>query len=141
VSVHSFSYKRGLPRGVDMVLDCRFLRNPYWEEGLRALDGRAPEVAEHVRGDPRFDAFSDRVQDLVELLLPAYEAEGKSYLSIAFGCTGGMHRSVVMAESLGAGLAEAGWQVSIRHRELDRGGPRPAMPAGESPGSEGKTGR
>ncbi|RBI71521.1 RNase adapter RapZ [Roseovarius sp. TE539] len=138
VSVHSFSYKRGLPRGVDMILDCRFLRNPYWEEGLRALDGRAPEVAAHVREDPLFAGFSDRVKGLVELLLPAYEAEGKSYLSIAFGCTGGRHRSVVMAETLSTALAQAGWQVSIRHRELGRD--RQA-PAGAVKASEGKTGR
>jgi len=145
VSVHSFSYKRGLPRGVDMVLDCRFLRNPYWEPALRALDGRAPEVADHVRGDPRFAEFSDRVRDLVELLLPAYAAEGKAYLSIAFGCTGGQHRSVTMAETLAAALAESGWQVSIRHRELDRRASEPpsatGTPAVTGRSSEGKLGR
>ena len=122
VSVHSFSYKRGLPRGLDMVLDCRFLRNPYWVPTLRALDGRAEEVARYVGGDPRFDAFRARVCDLVHLLLPAYEAEGKAYLSIGFGCTGGQHRSVCMAETLAQSLAEDGWQVSIRHRELERRG-------------------
>lgn len=124
VSVHSFSYKRGLPRGLDMVLDCRFLRNPYWEPALRGLDGRAPEVAAHVRADPRFEAFRERVTDLVATLLPAYEAEGKAYLAIGFGCTGGQHRSVCMAETLAASLAERGWQVSIRHREMERRGPR-----------------
>ncbi len=72
VSVHSFSYKRGLPRGLDMVLDCRFLRNPYWQEALRGLDGRAPAVAEFVRDDSRFEDFRRRVTDLVEVLLPAY---------------------------------------------------------------------
>lgn len=120
VSVHSFSYKRGLPRGLDMVFDCRFLRNPYWQPELRSLDGRAPEVATHIAGDPLFAEFRRRVTEMVELLLPAYETEGKAYLSIGFGCTGGQHRSVAMAETLGATLAKDGWQVSIRHRELER---------------------
>ncbi len=120
VSVHSFSYKRGLPRSADLVLDCRFLRNPYWEPSLRALDGRAPEVDAYVAGDPLCAPFQAQLLDLVLLLLPAYEAEGKSYLSIALGCTGGQHRSVAIAESLAAALAERGWQVSTRHRELER---------------------
>ncbi len=120
VSVHSFSYKRGLPRGLDMVLDCRFLRNPYWEAPLRGLDGRSQQVADYVRQDPRFAPFRDQVISLTELLLPAYAAEGKAYLSIGFGCTGGQHRSVTMAETLAKTLANSNWQVSIRHRELER---------------------
>ncbi len=122
VSVHSFSYKRGLPHGLDMVLDCRFLKNPHWQPDLRAQDGRAPEVARFVQVDPRFASFHARVTDLVAELLPAYQAEGKSYLAIGFGCTGGQHRSVVMAESLAESLAQRDWQVSIRHRELERRG-------------------
>jgi UPF0042 nucleotide-binding protein len=121
VSVHSFSYKRGLPRGLDMVLDCRFLRNPYWQAELRELDGRDGRVADYIRADARFAPFQERVMDLVELLLPAYEAEGKAYFSIGFGCTGGQHRSVAMAQTMGKALAEGGWQVSIRHREIVRG--------------------
>ena len=128
VSVQSFSYKRGLPRGLDLVLDCRFLRNPYWEENLRPLDGRAQAVAAHVHEDPRFEPFREKVLDLAELLLPAYAAEGKAYLSIGFGCTGGQHRSVVMAETLAKALAEGGWQVSIRHRELERKAEGPSAP-------------
>ncbi|KZY37454.1 RNase adaptor protein RapZ [Roseovarius sp. HI0049] len=120
VTVQSFSYKRGLPRGLDMVLDCRFLQNPYWEPSLRGRDGRDADVAAYVAADPRFAAFRDKVADLVQLLLPAYEAEGKAYLSIGFGCTGGQHRSVAMAETLAKALADGGWQVSIRHRELER---------------------
>ena len=132
VSVQSFSYKRGLPRGMDMVLDCRFLRNPYWEENLRALDGRVAKVAAYIREDERFDAFRTKVVDLAELLLPAYAAEGKAYLSIGFGCTGGQHRSVAMAETLAKALAEGGWQVSIRHRELERRAEGPtALGAGQ----------
>ncbi|SFD07353.1 RNase adapter RapZ [Tropicimonas isoalkanivorans] len=120
LSIHSFSYKRGLPRGLDMVFDCRFLRNPYWEPSLRPLSGLSDEVARHVMEDPRFDAFFTQVRDLALLLLPAYVEEGKSYLAIGFGCTGGQHRSVTLAQRLGKALADAGWQVSIRHRELER---------------------
>ena len=120
VSVHSFSYKRGLPMGIDMAFDCRFLRNPYWEPALRAHDGRDAEVADHVAGDPRYPEFRTKVLDLTRFLLPAYVDEGKSHFSVAFGCTGGQHRSVMLAESVGATLAEEGWQVSIRHRELER---------------------
>ena len=120
VSVQSFSYKRGLPRGLDMVFDCRFLANPHWVAALRPLDGRDREVAAHVEADPRFAEFFLRLQGLIEMLLPAHVAEGKAHLSIGFGCTGGQHRSVVVAEKLGKVLAEAGWAVSKRHRELER---------------------
>jgi UPF0042 nucleotide-binding protein len=127
VSVQSFSYKRGVPRGLDMVLDCRFLRNPYWCEGLRGRDGGDPAVAAYIAGDPRFAPFFARVAGLVELLLPAYLAEGRSHLAIGFGCTGGQHRSVMVAERLADRLAEAGWQVSKRHRELERRAEAPAV--------------
>ncbi|MHC0051858.1 RNase adapter RapZ [Actibacterium sp. D379-3] len=120
VSVHSFSYKRGMPRGVDMVFDCRFLRNPYWEPTLRGLNGLSADVAAYVTADPRFQPFFDKVLDLTQLLLPAYIDEGKSHFSIAFGCTGGQHRSVTMAEKLSDTLAKSGWRVSKRHRELER---------------------
>lgn len=128
VSVHSFSYKRGAPRGVDMMLDCRFLRNPYWEAALRALDGRAPQVRAYLAEDPRFAPFHAQLSAMAQLLLPAYEEAGKSYLAIALGCTGGQHRSVAMAESLATTLAEDGWQVSIRHRELERRAANAAAP-------------
>ncbi|WP_163849858.1 RNase adapter RapZ [Pseudooceanicola aestuarii] len=120
LSVHSFSYKRGMPRGLDMVFDVRFLRNPYWVPELRGLNGTSQAVQAHVAGDPRYDDFLSRVTDLTVSLLPAYRAEGKAHLGIGFGCTGGQHRSVTLAETLGAALAQAGWQVSIRHRELER---------------------
>lgn len=118
LSLNSFSYKRGLPHSIDMVFDCRFLANPHWDPALRALDGRDPRVVAHVTADPRFRPFFDRVLDLTQLLLPAYQEEGKSHLSIAFGCTGGQHRSVTLVETLAKTLAEDGRQVSIRHREL-----------------------
>ncbi|MEP4700783.1 MAG: RNase adapter RapZ, partial [Parasphingorhabdus sp.] len=119
VSIHSFSYKRGLPRGIDMVFDCRFLANPYWEPSLRDLNGLDARVADHVKGDPRFGVFFEKVLDLTQTLLPAYVDEGKSHFSIAFGCTGGQHRSVTLTETLAKALAEEGQQVSIRHRELE----------------------
>jgi UPF0042 nucleotide-binding protein len=120
VSVQSFSYKRGLPRGVDMIFDCRFLRNPHWDAMLRDLDGRDAQVLAHIEADPRFQPFFDRVADLVLFLLPAQLDEGKAHLTIGFGCTGGQHRSVAVAEKLGNVLAEAGWLVARRHRELER---------------------
>lgn len=123
LSVQSFSYKRGLPRGVDMVFDCRFLANPHWQPALRALDGRAPEVAAHVAADPRFDDFFARVDTLIASLLDAYVDEGKANLTIAFGCTGGKHRSVALTEKLAETLADRGWRVSKRHRELERSEP------------------
>lgn len=117
VSVQSFSYKRGLPRGVDMVLDVRFLRNPHWERDLRGLTGMDAAVARYVTDDRRWAAFASRVDDLLDTLLPAYVDEGKTHFSIAFGCTGGRHRSVTAAEYLSRTLADKGWPVSTRHRE------------------------
>jgi len=120
ISVQSFSYKRGLPRSVDLVFDCRFLRNPFWDETLRGLNGTDTAVADYVSGDPLYCAFSDKVFELSQMILPASQDEGKSHISIAFGCTGGQHRSVTLAEDHALRLAQQGWQVSIRHRELDR---------------------
>ncbi len=120
ITVSSFSYRRGTPRGADMILDCRFLRNPHWQPELRPLDGRNEQVAEYVTTDERFDNFFDKVADLAQMLLPAYMDEGKAHFSIGFGCTGGRHRSVVVAERLARALTAAGWRVSVRHRELGR---------------------
>jgi UPF0042 nucleotide-binding protein len=120
VSIQSFSYKRGLPRGLDMAFDVRFLANPHWVPALRDGTGRDLDVRAHVMADPGFAPFYGKVSDLILSLLPAYRDEGRAHLSIGFGCTGGRHRSVCVAETLTATLAEAGWQVSIRHRELDR---------------------
>jgi RNase adapter protein RapZ len=122
VSVQSFSYKRGIPRGVDMIFDCRFLANPHWQPELRALDGRDPSVDAFVRADPRFAEFFQKLSEILRFLLPAHLEEGKAHLAIGFGCTGGQHRSVAVAEMVGSALAEAGWPVSKRHRELERRG-------------------
>ncbi|NNU81540.1 RNase adapter RapZ [Halovulum dunhuangense] len=120
VVVQSFSYKRGTPRSADMVLDCRFLRNPHWVARLRPFTGQDAEVASYVAGDALYAPFMEKVIDMVTLLLPAYKAEGKSYFTLAFGCTGGRHRSVCIAQEVAIALAKAGWRVSSRHRELER---------------------
>ncbi len=120
VTVQSFSFKRGMPRGLDMVFDVRFLRNPHWEPALRPLTGLEPPVAAHIQADPMMETFWAHLLGMMQDLLPAFEKEGKSHLSIGIGCTGGQHRSVHVAEKLGKALAEQGWQVSTRHRELSR---------------------
>jgi len=120
VSVQSFSYKRGTPRGVDMVIDCRFLRNPHWEPGLRGLTGMTEDVAGYVRQDPLFEPFFTKLTDMLDLLLPAYQTEGKAYFSVAMGCTGGQHRSVFVAEKLSEYLVSKGWMINKRHREMER---------------------
>ena len=120
VTLTSFSYKRGLPHGADIVHDCRFLKNPYWEPALRGFDGRDKPVADYVGNDARFAEFYENLTKSTLFLLPAYQKEGKAHLCIAIGCTGGQHRSVFVTEKLAESLADHGWQVSIRHRELDR---------------------
>jgi UPF0042 nucleotide-binding protein len=122
ISVESFSYKRGLPRGIDIALDVRFLANPHWDAEMRDLDGLNSAVQKFVTADPKYDDFFQRAFSLIESLLPAYRDEGKTYLTLAFGCTGGKHRSVAVAEMTAKALAANGWQVSTRHRELERRG-------------------
>ncbi|ETX30875.1 RNase adapter RapZ [Roseivivax isoporae] len=122
VTLSSFSYKRGVPQGADMILDCRFLANPHWIPELRDLTGLDPEVVAHVAADPLHAGFLERVEDMLRFLLPAYRDEGKAHFAVAFGCTGGQHRSVAVTEAVARGLAEVGWRVSIRHRELERRG-------------------
>jgi RNase adapter protein RapZ len=118
VSVISFAYAAGLPREADLVFDVRFLRNPHYVPTLRQLTGRDPEVAAYIEADPDFAPFFSRICDLLVLLLPRYRQEGKSYVTIAVGCTGGRHRSVQVAERLSEVLGKAGWRVDTTHREL-----------------------
>ncbi|MFS4437912.1 RNase adapter RapZ [Paracoccaceae bacterium GXU_MW_L88] len=120
VTIQSFSYKRGLPRGADMLFDVRFLRNPYWDPNLRGKDGRDADVQDYVTADPLYAPFFEKLTGLAELLLPAYRDEGKAYFTIAIGCTGGQHRSVTVAEALWKRLQRDGWPVVIRHREMER---------------------
>ncbi len=118
IAVISFAYPKGLPREADLVLDMRFLRNPHYDPVLRPQTGRDAPVAAFVQDDPAFPAFWDRMTGLLDLLLPRYVGEGKKYLAIALGCTGGRHRSVLVAERLAAHLIEGGWRVETIHREL-----------------------
>jgi len=122
VFVTSFAYRNGLPREADLVLDARFLANPHYVEGLRALTGKDAAVADYIAADPAFPNFMDSVTGLLEPLLPRFAAEGKSYLTIAVGCTGGRHRSVAIAERIASWLKGQGGRVELRHRELDDGG-------------------
>lgn len=120
VQVMSFSYKRALPTGADLVFDCRFLRNPHWDMDLRPKDGRDAAVQSYIAQDERYEPFRAQVFAMLDLLLPAFKEEGKSHLTVAFGCTGGRHRSVALTELAATRLAEEGWQVSKRHRDVDR---------------------
>jgi UPF0042 nucleotide-binding protein len=118
VTVMSFGYKHGVPPDVDVVLDCRFLPNPHWVEELRPLTGLDAEVQDYVGSFELTDQFMERIEGLLELLLPAYVDEGKSVLTIAFGCTGGRHRSVSMAERLATWFRERGMEPRVRHRDV-----------------------
>ena len=120
ISLKSFSYKRGLPRGTDMTLDCRFLKNPHWQDELRDKTGLDSSVREFVASDPKFSEFIERVTKLLLFLLPSFKEEGKSSVEIGFGCTGGVHRSVAVTETVAKKLADSGWNVSIKHREIGR---------------------
>ena len=126
VAVQSFSFKRGIPHGVDMVFDCRFLTNPHWEPDLRDKTGLDEAVQTFVATDIRLTAFLSRITDLMSFLLPEVDREGKTHVSIGIGCTGGQHRSVVVTERVARTLAEQGWRVSIGHKELARRGLAPA---------------
>jgi RNase adapter protein RapZ len=116
----SFGYKHGLPLDTDLVIDCRFLPNPHWVEDLRPQTGLDQPVKNYVLGQEINGEFLSELRSLLALLLPAYVKEGKSYLTIAFGCTGGRHRSVTIAEEIAAGLREDGFQLRVTHRDLGR---------------------
>jgi len=120
VFVTSFAYGRGLPREADLVFDVRFLKNPHYHPRLNPLDGRDPAVGRFIEADPGFERFFDGLTGLLVPLIGRFEGEGKSYLTIAIGCTGGRHRSVYVAEKLAARLAEEGWRISVGHRDVGR---------------------
>lgn len=118
LSVMSFSYRHGLPREADIVFDVRFLRNPNWEPLLKDKTGLSNDVQDYVRADDAFAPFLSHIKTMLDLLLPRYQSEGKSYLTVAFGCTGGKHRSVTLAEEVSAYLSGYGFRVSTHHREI-----------------------
>jgi RNase adapter protein RapZ len=117
VTIVSFGFSRGMPVA-DLVFDMRFLDNPHWEPELKPLTGQDVAVGEHIRQDMAFAEAFIRIRDLLLLLLPRYEAQGKAYVTIAFGCTGGRHRSVFVAEEIAAALRDAGFSPTLLHRNL-----------------------
>src|SRR5262249_32122433 len=119
--ITSFAYRHGVPREADLVFDTRFLANPHWDAQLRPLTGKDEGVATYIEKDPDYAGFIKHLQGLLLPLLPRYQQEGKSYLTIAVGCTGGRHRSVFVAEQLATLLAVNGYVVGVGHRDLDRG--------------------
>ncbi len=119
-TVMSFGYKYGIPNDVDVVIDCRFLPNPYWDETLRPLSGKDPEIVEYLWAQDLTEEFIRRLESLLELLVPAYRAEGKAYLTIAMGCTGGRHRSVAVAEAVARSLEASGLHARVTHRDIEK---------------------
>jgi UPF0042 nucleotide-binding protein len=119
-TVMSFGYKHGLPLDVDLVLDCRFLPNPHWVDELRPKTGRDKQVRRYVLDNPQTGEFLEKLEGLLDVLLPGYVAEGKSYLTIAVGCTGGRHRSVVIADELAGRLRKRGIEPRVLHRDVKR---------------------
>lgn len=120
ISLVSFGYRFGLPTDADLVFDVRFLPNPHFVPKLRSLTGKHPRVARYIRSFPQTDEFLRRIDSLLAYLVPHYIREGKSYLTIAFGCTGGRHRSVMMAESVERALAKRGYAAKVSHRDVER---------------------
>ena len=118
LSVMSFGFSRGLPRNADLVFDMRFLRNPHWVPGLRPGTGLDADVAAYVAADPAYEEAVARIEALIALLLPRYRAEGKSYVTVAIGCTGGRHRSVHVAHAIGEWLRARGFSPTVTHRDL-----------------------
>lgn len=118
LTVTSFGFARGLPRDADLVFDMRFLRNPHWVPDLRMGTGQDADVAAYIADDSAYEPAVSRIEDLLALLLPRYKAEGKSYVSVGIGCTGGRHRSVHVAERIAAFLRERGFSPTVLHRDL-----------------------
>lgn len=118
LSILSFGFARGVPRNADLVFDMRFLRNPHWVDALRPGTGQDPDVAGYVAEDPAYPEAMTRIDSLLQLLIPRYQAEGKAYVTVAFGCTGGRHRSVHVAEHMAGRLREAGFSPTVTHRDL-----------------------
>jgi len=118
VYVTSFGYRHGVPADSDLVFDVRFLPNPNYIPAFKKLSGRNPKVARYIRSFPQTTEFIDRISDLLVYLMPHYIGEGKSYLTISFGCTGGHHRSVMIAEQINKNLAHAGYRTKVNHRDI-----------------------
>ena len=133
VTLMSFGFARGVPRNADLVFDMRFLRNPHWAEDLRPKTGLDADVAAYVRADTAWEDAISRIRDLILMLIPRYSAEGKAYLTIAFGCTGGRHRSVHVTEFIAGTMREAGYTPGLTHRDINSTGHGAEMPLGKAP--------
>ena len=120
IMLQSFSFRNGSPSGVDMIFDCRFLKNPNWEDGLKDLNGTDVEVKDYLCKDESWESFNKSLIQMLLTIIPAFEKEGKSYLSIGFGCTGGQHRSVFVAEQLYKHLLDKSYDVKIIHTILQK---------------------
>ena len=120
IMLQSFSFRNGSPSGVDMIFDCRFLKNPNWEDGLKDLNGTDVEVKDYLRKDESWASFNKCLMQMLLTIIPAFEKEGKSYLSIGLGCTGGQHRSVFVAEQLYKNLLDKSYNVKIFHTILQK---------------------
>ena len=120
VTVQSFGFKHGMPIDLDMLFDTRFLPNPHWVEELRPLTGTDERVRDYVMGQPDAREYLTRIEDMLTFLLPGFTREGKHYLTVAIGCTGGHHRSVVFAEELARFIKDQGYSCTLVHRDLDR---------------------
>jgi RNase adapter protein RapZ len=118
VQISSFGFSRGVPHNADLIFDMRFLRNPHWDADLRPLTGMDAVVSAYVAADPSYEEAVTKIRDLLLFLLPLYDGQGKAYVNIAFGCTGGRHRSVHVAEQFGKWLREAGFSPTVTHRNL-----------------------
>ncbi|WP_448664288.1 RNase adapter RapZ [Sphingomonas sp. CJ20] len=118
LTIQSFGFSRGLPRDADLVFDMRFLRNPHWVEALRPGTGKDADVSAYIADDPAYGQAMAQIEALLLLLLPRYEAEGKAYVTVAIGCTGGRHRSVHVAERMYRRLREEGFSPTVLHRDL-----------------------
>jgi len=118
VTIMSFGFKNGVPREMDMMFDVRFLKNPHWDPDLKQNTGQDKAVQDYILTDPNTDVFFKKTTDMVDFLLPNYTDEGKSYLTIAIGCTGGKHRSVFMTERLAKHIEKLNYPVTIRHRDM-----------------------
>ena len=119
-AIDSFSFAKRSPRGADLVFDVRFLANPHYQDDLRALTGLDRRVNEFVETDPSYDPFMKKLEDMVAFLLPLYEHEGKSYLTVGIGCTGGRHRSVAVAETVAEMLRGRGFDPVVSPRDIER---------------------
>ena len=119
LTILSFGFSRGVPRNADLMFDMRFLRNPHWDDALRPLTGLDPQVAAYIAQDPAYEDALAKIEDLLLMLLPRYAESGKTYITVAFGCTGGRHRSVHVAQRVAKRLQDAGFSPTVSHRNME----------------------